>query len=376
MKRLCLLPFLLLLLPLCSPAQFSKIEYYNSIDNKIFLFSKKDKQSFDSVTAFVNKNFSKTEDRVRAYYTWTALNVSYDTKRLRDLEIMSIYNVNGSNNFSQVADTVFKRKTGVCEGISNLMVKFCAASSIPCEKVLGYTKMPDGVVSTDILHVWNFVKIDSTLGLLDVTWSNGYIDPKGNLVKKFSDKYFLSRPESFIKDHLPLDPMWQLLNSPVNRSGFAADSLVPGIEKKYNYRDSIHAYLKLPKEEREYTDYLHYYQTDTSSKIFASNLDIFINNSAASELISSSIYYDDYVYFHNNTLVKKPTKTNFKKAREMLLNCSRNHKSVNRLLLKSRANTSEYREIFVKMNEAVISQQKQVDEQLAYLKKAEKGLKK
>jgi hypothetical protein len=364
-----------MLLPFCSYAQLSKAEYYHSIDNKIFHYSKKEKQDFDSITTFVNKTFSLPEDRLRAYYTWTALNISYDTRRLHELELMSVFNVNGSNNFSQVADTVLKRKTGVCEGLCNLIMKFCAASSIPCEKVIGFTKMPDGSMTEHILHVWNVVKLDSAYGLLDVTWSNGYIDQKGNLVKKFSDKYFLSKPAVFVKDHYPLDPMWQLLKFPVSRKDFKADSLVFHTEvKPFNYIDTINSYLRLSKEDKEYTDYLHYYRSDTSSRMFASNLDIFINNSVAGELISSSIYYDDYIDFHNNTLVKKPTKANFKKAREMLLNCSRNHKTVRDLLLKQRANTSEYKEVFSKMSIAVTEQQKQVDEQLAYLKKAEKGL--
>jgi hypothetical protein len=364
---------LLLLLPFCSHAQLSRVDYYNTIDNKIFAYSKKQDQGFDSITAFVNKTFILQEDRVRAYYTWIALNINYDTKRLHELEVMSIFNVRGNNDFSQVADTVLKRRIGVCEGLCNLMMKFCAASSIPCEKAIGYTRMPDGTITSNIMHVWNVVKIDSAFGVLDVTWSNGYIDQNGNLVKKFSDKYFLSKPSSFIKDHFPLDPMWQLLKYPVSMEEFKSDSIVFHTDRApFNYIDTINTYLRLAKEEKEYVDYLHYYRSDTTSRMFASNLDIFINNSIASELISSSIYYDDYIYFHNNTLIKKPTKANFKKARAMLLNCSRNHKAVSDLLTKERANTTEYKDIFAKMNAAVVEQQKQVNEQLGYLKKVEK----
>lgn len=375
MQRLFPLIYLLVI-PLVGHTQISKADYYNTIDNKVYVFSKKQDLTHDSIISFVNTNFQKQEDRIRAYYTWIALNISYDMKRLHDLEVMSLYNSNGMHNNSQDPDTVLKKRTGVCEGISNLMIKFCAASSIYCQKVAGYTKMPDGTVVTDIMHVWNVVQCDSAFHLLDITWSNGYVDQSGKMIKKFSDKYFFTAPEVFIKDHLPLDPMWQLLPDPISKTDFHKDSLIIKSNGKFSYTDSIHAYMQLNEEDQEYTDYLHYYLNDTNSKIFAANLDIFINNAAASELISSSIYYDDYITFHNNTLIKKPTKTNFKKAKDLLLSSRKNHQHVKELLKKQRANTAQYKDTFVKMNEAVIAQDKTIDEQLAYLKKVEKELKK
>ena len=40
-------------------------------------------------------------------------------------------------------------------------------------------------------------------------------------MKQFNDKYFLTNPKIFVQDHLPLDPVWQLLDCSISLASFA-----------------------------------------------------------------------------------------------------------------------------------------------------------
>jgi transglutaminase/protease-like cytokinesis protein 3 len=186
-------------------------ENYSRIDNEIYLYSKKGNRNFDSVLAFVTRNYSDQEERARAFYIWIALNINYDTEKIEDLEFQRVWNV--KTHFrptSQLADTVIKNGKAVCEGFSNLFIKFCKAVSIPCEMVVGYSKMENGEVITGILHAWNVIQINNEWYPVDITWSNGYVDNNRKYVKRFSTKYFMLPSHIYHQDHLPLDPMWQL----------------------------------------------------------------------------------------------------------------------------------------------------------------------
>lgn len=317
-------------------AQLTKADYYNKIDNKVYTFSKQQGMPFDSVVAFVNRSFASDEDRVRAYYTWIALNISYDMKRAKDMDILKHIIIRNASDISQNADTTFRRRTAVCEGFSKLMVKFCKASSIRAYMVAGYTKTPDGEVVTDILHAWNAVETDGRWGLLDITWSNGYVKYTGQYTKRFSDKYFLSDPKTFVKDHLPLDPMWQMLDEPVSKKEFFEKIDSSTIYTEFHYKDSINTYLQAEPEQQYYLDYLHYHLYDPENTVHAYNLDAIVYNVATDYLDLGSVYFQNFVNFYKATLAKKPTLTNIKKAKTMLEDSRSNIKTAIDYYLKNK----------------------------------------
>ncbi|MEO5990641.1 MAG: transglutaminase-like domain-containing protein, partial [Ferruginibacter sp.] len=101
-------------------ARVTKADHYNKIDDKVFTFSKQQPYAiFDTITFFVNQTFQSSEDRARAYYTWIALNISYDVDHLNELNLMQLFSVNMSANYSQKSTEVLKSKKAVCEGYSN-----------------------------------------------------------------------------------------------------------------------------------------------------------------------------------------------------------------------------------------------------------------
>ncbi|HEX5026148.1 MAG TPA: hypothetical protein VFV68_12790, partial [Agriterribacter sp.] len=53
-------------------------------------------------------------------------------------------------------------------------------------------------------------------------------------------QYYLVSPDVFIRSHMPFDPLWQLLEKPVNYNGTAMKG-----KSIFNYKDSVQAFLQL-----------------------------------------------------------------------------------------------------------------------------------
>ena len=63
-------------------------------------------------------------------------------------------------------------------------------------------------------HEWNAVLLGGHWYLSDVCWSAGYLQQASQtFVFKLTDHYYLTDPEVFVLDHLPIDDTWQLLET-------------------------------------------------------------------------------------------------------------------------------------------------------------------
>jgi len=75
------------------------------------------------------EGYENSFEKTKVLHDWIALNISYD------------YDMYQSGNYASMdAESVFYRKTGVCEGYSNLFLEFCNIAQIPCKKISGKTK--------------------------------------------------------------------------------------------------------------------------------------------------------------------------------------------------------------------------------------------
>ena len=153
-----------------------------------------DKFSFDNVDAYVNslktydtsnlavlitKPFSNELEKVRAIFMWMNKNIQYDYVGL------------ASNNYTVDVPDVLRKRVAVCDGYSRLFYYLCSGGGITSNYLRGLT--PRGV------HAWNSVRIDSKWYLIDVTWGL---------------EYFLTSPNIFIKDHIPMVfNKWTLLTN-------------------------------------------------------------------------------------------------------------------------------------------------------------------
>jgi hypothetical protein len=168
-------------------------------------------------------------------YTWVIFNIKADI----DGQASSLSYSNPKK--------VLKKGKGDSHHISKLYSDLCEIAGIPAKEIFGYSK---GAKFTEVetfyeaTHIWNGIKIDSTWFLLDLTWGQGYTDLKKQVWKEFKYKnfkkpylrnkykfykapnyeYFKRAPEFFLKDHLPVDPAWQLVDYPVSLQAFESNS--------------------------------------------------------------------------------------------------------------------------------------------------------
>lgn len=213
---------------------------YEKVDRYALKAPKKISKNLYDLTAYLAKDCSSDLEKVRSFYTWIIHSIDYDRSAYKD----NRRRINRTN-----AD-VLDRKQAVCFGYTTLFKAMCEQVNIPCEIISGYVKnQQTGVANLSRAdHAWNAVKIDSTWYLLDLTWGSAHR-------QKRKEAYFLVEGETLIFSHLPADPMWQLLDCPIRPGIFRkAAAYVTGALRDqqacFSFRDSIEAYLKLPKIEQ------------------------------------------------------------------------------------------------------------------------------
>ena len=168
------------------------------------------------LATYLAKPAANDLEKVRGFYVWIAENIAYDVRAFTH------YN---PSRYQRVAlEEVLRRRKAVCQGYAELFQAMCQHHSIPCHLVPGYSKGLNsrGQDFTRGDHAWNAVQLNGEWHLLDVTWGSGGLDDQLSFVKQFNDDYFLTDPRTFVQDHLPLDPVWQLLDCPVGMASFIA----------------------------------------------------------------------------------------------------------------------------------------------------------
>ena len=266
------------------------------VDSTMYSFSKSRAVGFDSLISFVNATFPSNMEKVRAFYTWIAVSISYDKALLDVYKLKTPADLQGFSSLStQHPDTVLKYRKAVCEGFCLLMNQCCERCAIPSKMVIGVTRL-EGVVTDDILHAWNVVKPDSIWSLLDLTWSNGYVDPENHYVKKFSDNFFFTPPSGFIQNHWPLDAMWQLSYYPLTKNSFYKNT-VNDQPVFFNYKDSITSYMRLKTDTVEYVTFLHYHAADPENDTYQQQCDRIIHDKMVVYLNLAASSFGEYQHY-------------------------------------------------------------------------------
>lgn len=160
-------------------------------------------------------------DKVRSIFIWIADNISYNVRPRYNPE-NTYEDVNDTGALKplseRVAEGVLKKRIAFCDGYARLFKTLCDYAGITSELITGFAKTNNNLKKADPVfrsnHRWNAVMIDSTWRLLDVTWASGYISGSNEFVRHLDDRYFLSHPKDFIRDHYPEDVIWTLLPSP------------------------------------------------------------------------------------------------------------------------------------------------------------------
>ncbi len=169
----------------------------------------------------ITKGAISSRSRIDSIFLWIVMNIDYD-------EEAYLQNTYGRDDPGEV---IGKGKA-ICTGFSNLFASLCRLNGFDARVVTGYARGAGCGDRTRFElpnHAWNAVKIDGRWYLADVSWASAY---RMHLWKNCPDKrgralslsvfrdYYPARPDVFIMDHLPEDPVWQLLDHPVSLTAF------------------------------------------------------------------------------------------------------------------------------------------------------------
>ncbi|WP_430907018.1 transglutaminase domain-containing protein [Maribacter sp. 2-571] len=203
---------------------------YDHIDSKVKNYP--DFSSIEQLSIRIQNDFDTDANRVRAAFVWLTHNIRYKYELDAVFAVapeMLYYSEFGKRyqierHQRKLIKKAFSKREGICNEYSLMFDYLCNDFSIPSKVILGLTKTDIMDVSGKRLvknHSWNAVKIDGEWELLDATWGAGYYDNRLNkFVKRFSEHYYLTPPELFIKHHFPAKDSWQLLETPVGLHQF------------------------------------------------------------------------------------------------------------------------------------------------------------
>ncbi len=148
-----------------------------------------------------------------AIYRWITDRIAYDFDNF-------FAGRTGDNS----VEGVLKNRKGVCQGYAQLFEALAKKMGLTEAFITGYAKLPAGKTVNNMPggpHAWNAVKIDGRWQLFDSTHGAGGYNGS-TFVKSFSEFYFQARPEFLQFSHLPTDPKWQLMETPLTKQEFDA----------------------------------------------------------------------------------------------------------------------------------------------------------
>jgi Transglutaminase-like superfamily len=180
---------------------------YSTIDRYARSAPESQARSMASLARYLTAPARSELAKARVIYAWILSHVRYDEG------VMRMY-----TSEAEYANRALQSRRTVCTGYALLYKYMLREVGIDAVNIKGYSRTDDataGRATGPVDHEWNAVKIDGDWYLCDLTWAattakNG----------KPNDHYFLTDPQAFVSQHLPVDARWQLLNTPVSKTAF------------------------------------------------------------------------------------------------------------------------------------------------------------
>jgi hypothetical protein len=166
-------------------------------------------------------------DRAWIVFYWVSQNITYDVEAYFS-----------GNIRHQTPDDIFASGKGVCDAFGTIFEILCKAVQIECKKISGYAKGCSFKIEQKSFartnHAWNVIRLEGHWYLIDSTWGEGFLKTNKCHRKELNPFYFLVHPEQMIYRHLPEDPKWQLLMSPISMADFVCLPFVYPTFFEYN----------------------------------------------------------------------------------------------------------------------------------------------
>jgi len=207
-------------------------------------------------------NLQSDSEKVAAIHCWMTSHISYDV----DKYLTNDFIVKSNKN-------ILRRRKAICYGYATLFKELCMHAGIQAVIVTGYTKNQDIDICDSFYledHAWNAFYINNRWYLSDLTWDAGYmkqwkrnffdqivyvltwgkkdhIRNKIHFIKSPRWEFYMKPGEYFFYDHIPANPIWQLMDPIQTIDDFKTDS-------SYYYlkpRDSSDSYSSDFEAERQ-----------------------------------------------------------------------------------------------------------------------------
>ena len=222
--------------------------------------------SFEETVKQIEKYCSNDTQKLSLVAGWIYDNIDFDLRKF--------YSGGIANDYK----TVFSLKKGICGDYSNIFAAFCNKLNIVTEIIEGYVPEfdSDNKIYYETNHVWNVVKIGNNWYHCDLLGFSGYLEKKLNgeirFVKKPNINNFMTQNISFLSEHIPADPIWQLLNYPIPLDTlikYRSDSKVDSTGLFVDYENEINRYINLsyPQKKLLYADNANKFNKNNSDVI-------------------------------------------------------------------------------------------------------------
>lgn len=170
----------------------------------------------------------RKEAGLRGCFYWMMKNLKYDYKD-------TIFIAENHHDHSSIIRNVLSGRGTICFGYALLFNRLAQELGFQSYVVTGYTAYNE---KDDLNgHAWVAVKLDKGWYMFDPTWGQRSVSSVGS-ADSIAYSYFKVKPDVFVKDHIPFDPMWQFQDPPVSHKQF--NTLTDaGSKRPFRFEDSL-----------------------------------------------------------------------------------------------------------------------------------------
>ncbi len=190
-----------------------------------------------AMAKWLKSHTANTHDLQQSLFKWIATHIAYD--------VPNMYQQRDYRDTVAAVQRTLRSRVGVSADYASLYAKVCQEAGIAAYTVNGYC-LQNGGLAPSGSHDWVVVKNGGSWTVTDPTWGAGTVDG-ARYTPQLNWEWFQMSPQVAVKRHVPFDPMWQLLSSPV-RHDEAGVSRPAG--NNFNYNDTIALYLRSARYER------------------------------------------------------------------------------------------------------------------------------
>jgi hypothetical protein len=230
---------------LCAMSDILAQTDYSAVDKRARNTPESEARDMASLANYLCADAQTDTEKARAIYIWISSHIAY-----RDSSDGGLW-TSPEEARRQRPESVLRNRSAVCRGYANLFFELAKAAGLPCHIVTG-TVREEGVVS-DQGHAWVAVFTDGQWHLCDPTWGT----PRQAGTFHLVDKYFFCPPGVLILEHLPDDPVWQLLENPILDTDFRTlsdmqlrEMAIRSVQGRENYLDTLQTWLALDSVQR------------------------------------------------------------------------------------------------------------------------------